>query len=459
MNHAAEETFAIFAPEIWRSPGQVFTYMTRTAMFVLWMVTSLFLAVPISQRFGPKVLVISGLMLYNVDYIILVIASLLPAGSVAMHVAGIFGAACLGVGTTFMYAGEGIFFARTAELVAVLEGRNLTEVTSHIASIFAFWFLMIEFVAKMVFWGIQQIGVPFHAALGVMLAIPLGATAAAHFVVLPVPYYITTCKVLSKEVCQTFLLWKDVRIWLISILVVSFAVAANLLNGNIANQYVTPELGAVWKALFSAALTLVASLSCLPFKFLAVRFGKASVLAIGAVAIILMPLLFFLVANESLHLGGWLIIFFLLQGIIRAIYAAISKAVYADHFSGPDSDAAMSNWSLQAGIGFTVTTFMQTAQVNPVVFAYMLLVLGCLLMPCYWAAHLLQKRMPKTQSAYAIAQSSELTESLLYFPEVSHNTEYSLFFPEQSFHSQSFFHGPSFHSTKVKGGTKVELEL
>merc|ERR1711974_308366 len=203
--------------------------------------------------------------------------------------------------------------------------------------------------------------------------------------------------------------WRDLRIWLISPLVVSFAVVGAFLNGTVANNYVTPEIGPIWKALFSAALTLVAALLCWPFKFLAGRCGKGPVLAVGAVTIILLPLLFLLMDDESLHPHGWLIIFYLLQGIIRALYAGISKAVYADHFPGSDSEAAMSNWSMQAGLGFTVTTFMHFPEwkVDPIVYGYMLLALGCFLMPGYWVALFLQRRMLATQSADPTAKSEE----------------------------------------------------
>jgi len=128
-----------------------------------------------------------------------------------------------------------------------------------------------------------------------------------------------------------------------------------------------------------------------PFTFVAVRFGKGVALAMGAISAILLSTLPWLLDMQ--HLGGWLVMFYILQGIIRGNYATVTKAIYADHFPEPDSDAAFGNWSTQAALGFSVVYIMEgflNVKVDTIAIA--LLVVGVLIMPGHWAALLLQRR-------------------------------------------------------------------
>merc|ERR1739848_919048 len=107
--------------------------------------------------------------------------------------------------------------------------------------------------------------------------------------------------------------WRDPRIWLVSLIVVLFGIAGALLNFEIANKYVTVEVSSMFKACFSALVPLVAALVQFPLKFVAVRFGKGSALAIGAVAVF--PVLWFSLDVQHLEYG--LSIFYILFGIAR----------------------------------------------------------------------------------------------------------------------------------------------
>jgi len=406
LNHAAEDVYNVYVAEIYGDAALSQKLLGIT--FLTWMVSSVFLAAPISKKLGPKALVVLGLMLYCIQYVVYITVSHMSSGSVAQEVVGALGALCAGLGTTCMFAGEGSFFASTAQLVAKLDKRDLSEVNTTISSIFGFWYLFIEFLAKISFFGLREVGVPRDVNFVAVCVIAIVATAVVWVFVLPVPRQVDEADeksgaeesaVSCQDAFETILLWRDPRIWLISFLVFAFGMASALNNGDICNQYVTPQLGAIWKSLFSSSVALVAALIQVPFMYLAKRFGKGLVLATGAISVILLPSLPLVLGMDVMQDLGWgLVVFFLLQGVIRGNFATVTKAIYADHFPDPDSDAAFSNWSMHAALGFSVTYIMQGFDVEMDYIAIMLLVTGVLIMPGYWAASLLQQRwMPKMQ--------------------------------------------------------------
>merc|ERR1712110_252019 len=172
---------------------------------------------------------------------VFIIVSFLPSGSASTVVIGILGAVSAGFGTTCMYAGEGSFFAHTAQLVAKLDGRDLREANSTISSVFGFWYLSIEFVAKIAFFGLREVGVERNIEFVAVFVIAVAATVITWAFVLQVPRQADEGGeepvVTLRDALQTVVLWRDPRIWLISFLVIAFGMTGALLNGDISNQF------------------------------------------------------------------------------------------------------------------------------------------------------------------------------------------------------------------------------
>jgi len=200
----------------------------------------------------------------------------------------------------------------------------------------------------------------------------------------------------------------DLRIWLISIVGILFAFHAGFENGDIANDFMDNEINPRWKSLFSAVgTTLTGAMVQYPFKLLSGRFGNGSVLAIGAIAAFLSPALYFSLPLE--HVGGWFIYAYIIQGIYLGIWTTTLKAVFVDHFAALEIDAAFGNLNFLAAAAGAVISFMQASNVNADVFPIIILGLGLLVMPGYWAALILRQRMSRKQSE-DLAENSDVIE-------------------------------------------------
>lgn len=197
-------------------------------------------------------------------------------------------------------------------------------------------------------------------------------------------------------------MWLDPRIWLIMFLTLDFSVGSAFLNGVVAKDYVEPQLGSEYIALLSASAALVGAVAQAPLRFMAVRFGKGVVMAIGAAALIASPALFVTAGVD--RMGGRLAAFYVLHGIVRGTFQGTNVAVYADHFPEPKTEPAFANMCMQQGVAASLAFFFAARVAHDILMLVMVALAVCIV-PGYWIAHSL--RPHRVATSMTATQGSE----------------------------------------------------
>jgi len=359
----------------------------NTMAFATWFLVSLVLATPISARLGSKMAIVLGLAFSCMQYLAFVICSALP-DVWYMHAIAYGGADCVGVGAGLIWTAEGVFFAESAARVARASRAPLESTSAALASVFGLWSLGIECVIKLVGFVLEGLGVSTTLTFAMSLTLAIASTLAAGIWTSPVH------SLLAKKPSQQSIssgamsLWSDARIWLISFLTVDFFLAVALMNGIVSSEFVKPQLGKQYVALLSALVALSGALVQYPLRILAGRFDKGYIMAAASLLVMVIPGL--MCALDMRSLGWWLAVFYVLLGVLRGVYVSTNKAVYADHFPEPKTEAAFANMCMQAALASAAAFFFEK-RVPPSAIMIAMAGIAALIGPGYLAASRLQR--------------------------------------------------------------------
>merc|ERR1740121_1209104 len=85
------------------------------------------------------------------------------------------------------------------------------------------------------------------------------------------------------------------------------------------------------------------------------------------------------------HWGWWLVWFYVLCGVIKGIWTATNKAIYADHFPDPHAESAFANMGLQSAVA-TLSVIVFEEQVYQSIGFAVIVILAALILPGYGCA-------------------------------------------------------------------------
>jgi len=287
------------------------------------------------------------------------------------------------------WTAEGVYLSQTSSLVAKNTGVEMADISSGMAAVFGFWSLAIEFVVKLAGYGMEHFGVPQSIAFGVSCTLAIGATLGAYWLTVDLTPENGEREASSSSILDVVRLWPNPRIWLISFMTISFSISGAFVNGIVASQYVKPQLGAQYIALFSAAIAFVGTAIQYPLKALAERIGKGSAMGLGSLSMVLMGLL--AVRLEHTSMGFGLLVFYVLQGVSRGNNIAVDSAVYVDHFKDELAEPAFANKCMVNALFGSAAFFLQS-QVDTSVIGFAIAVSGACVVPGYVAARIMQVR-------------------------------------------------------------------
>jgi MFS family permease len=368
-------------------PGNL-GYDCNTLLFLVWCFSAMFVAAPATAKVGSKAAILIGLVLYCLQYICFVTCSLLPDGWILRLVA-YTGAVGAGLGAGFVWTAEGVFFAESTQRVVDVTGDSFELKSAQLAAIFGTCGLGLECAVKIATYALEALGFSITIVFSIALVLALGSALLFNVCVRPVHVGREKRKRTSR--CEVALgatsLWLDPRIWLIMFLTLDFSVGSAFINGIVAKDYVGPQLGSEYVALLSASVALVGAVAQAPLKFMAVRFGKGVVMAIGAAALIASPALFVTAGVD--RMGWWLAAFYVLHGIVRGIFQGTNVAVYADHFPEPKTEPAFANMCMQQGIAASLAFFFAARVAHNILMLVMVALAVCIV-PGYWVARSLR---------------------------------------------------------------------
>jgi len=352
IGHGCATTPLVYASSILDS--QV-AYLGNGTLYIAMLLSALILAVPITSRTGLKGGMVAAFVLYAV-YAAGFSAAAMAAAPALQGVFFVLGSMSGGLAAGILWTAQGGFMARTASAIADTENEPHQLVNSELATQFAFYYLLFEEVAKVLFTCMMSAGISAGISSWLYVLLSVASAFAMSQVVDFEPPAEMQEKLVSAKLLATFSLWSDLRIWLLSPTNITFGVAAAYMNGYFNANIGSKVLGAKNIGILSAITVLVSVCMTRLYGVFGQRYGNLVPISIGAASFACMALLM-LATSCCQEWGWWIVIFYALQGSGRAVYESTNRAVFADTFKGSDIEAAFANCILQMALSSAICFF------------------------------------------------------------------------------------------------------
>lgn len=300
------------------------------------------------------------------------------------------GAVFCGFGYATMLAAQGVFFAQSAELVALSSKRPREGVTSNLAANFAVITLAFEVVFKLSASGLQYFNVDNKIVVFILLAFPVLGTIGMSLA--REPNKGASADQVSRTghgslfaVCS---LWPQITLWCLSLFSFAFGFA-DAFNTSYVNSATKRQLGEAYIGLLLSLAALLTAVLAKLYECLAASWGKGLVVALGALSLFCIPVLV-LFANLTNH-GLWVGLLYLLFGSGRAVFESTARAVFAEFYPAPDTEAAFGNLTLQQAVSTALMFFLRPVMSERTM-APLVLITASLVIPGYIIAHTLKRK-------------------------------------------------------------------
>mmetsp|Transcript_130137 Transcript_130137/g.236452 ORF Transcript_130137/g.236452 Transcript_130137/m.236452 type:complete len:433 (-) Transcript_130137:101-1399(-) len=384
ITHGCTVTLLVYATSLLHEHAGL---MGNGALYVTTFISALFLATPTVQAIGLRGGLLAGVGLYAA-YALFFFLSLLSGskGPVGVQISlFLLGSVLGGLGAGVMWTAQGGYMTHTAAQITSLTGTPRSEVTTALATNFAVIYLVSEMITRLGYSALQYMGMGVEAicllytivsALSTVLLLTVSAADGSEK---DEKRSDPTVKLLD-----VVKLWPDPKLWLLAPGNITFGFSSAFINGIFISRHVTPTLGEDSVGLLSAAIVLSAAVASPVFGYMGNRWGRGCVVFIGATAFLVIPLL----VGGSGDWGFGLVLFFVLQGIGRAVYESTNRAIFSDFFQDAP-EGAFANVTLQASISPAVCFFLSDKLQETTIFA-MIIVSAVLTMVGYPLACLMQ---------------------------------------------------------------------
>lgn len=324
----------------------------------IYAASSLLGATYICKQLGSRNSMLLGMALYA-SYVTLFWLAVLLERFVTLL--AILGAVLGGIGGGLVWTAQGSYFSSSAERYAYCCGNQpVHEVTSYLAGIFAFIYLVGEVACKMMSWLLlQETAATWSTVLAAYSVIAIISTV---FMVVVHDYPISPHELeigtWDKATCAWRLLTQNPKMKYMIGLNAVFGFACPFvnayINGEVVQQVLPHDTNKRFVGLFSALSAAVAATSSLIFGQL--THHKGSVLILGAFSFMLVAVLF--LAQPDLSQWTWIMLtcVYCAQGVGRATFEGALRAIFADYFPG-EKEGSYANIILQNG-AFTSLGFL-----------------------------------------------------------------------------------------------------
>eukprot|EP00933_Yihiella_yeosuensis_P042565 TRINITY_DN37191_c0_g1_i1.p1 TRINITY_DN37191_c0_g1~~TRINITY_DN37191_c0_g1_i1.p1 ORF type:complete len:452 (+),score=38.70 TRINITY_DN37191_c0_g1_i1:24-1358(+) len=390
LNHGTVTTPLVVASTLL---GEQVADLGNGILYIVTLLSSLFLAAPLTDGLGSKGALMFGMFFYCIYVTGFALASFFQGDPSLPSLCFIPASACGGLAAGVLWTGQGSYFSSVATELSEVTNTDRQATTSKLASKFAFVYLSLEVASKLSFSALQAIGVQiwqtgfFYAFIGVFTLWMMSCVdrigsrgtstdgLATQFV---------------SKILTTASLWSDPLIWLLSPTNLTFGFCAAFMNGHVNARFASKELGPQLVAFLAALTAATAAVMSQILRPLASRYGKGVVICAGAMCFFFIPLC--ILQLECCSGWGWrLILLYILQGTGRAVYESTNRATFSDFFTGEKTEGAFANCMLQSSLSFASSFFLQTV-LSTDALAYIVIALALSTPICYAMACFLQTR-------------------------------------------------------------------
>jgi len=392
LNHAAVTTPIAYASSLL---GADLGQASNATLYVVCMMSSLFLGPLSSNMFGPKWGLCFGMFCYIIYVACFAIATSFETDSLGAWYSAIGGSLIGGIGAGSLWTCQGALFAALCGRIADTSSTPLDAVTSELSSVFAIFYLGQECILKVLFTVMQKyaklpdsVGFLFYAALALSAMVCLAFSGDAR------PITSQQRPSLCAKASSAVVLWGDHKLWLIAGLNLSFGFSASYVNGYINSTWLDEALGADGSdfiGFLGAIVCLIATISSVLYGMMSKALGsKVPAVFVGSGCFLGIVALSFVQAPNGKGPAGWgwgIVVFYVLHGLGRGVYESTNKGIFADFFPGQNAMGAFANCMMQntaaSSVGFLLGA---TSRFR----AEALVLLGCsiLTVPCLLLANM-----------------------------------------------------------------------
>jgi len=371
VGHGAATTPLVYASS---SLDQQVAYLGNGLLYVTTLVSALVLAIPFVGFTGPKGGLVGGMLLYAVYAACFSLASL-QNEAWFQGVFFIFGSLCGGLAAGIVWTAEGAYMVNSASMIAEQESQNRESINSQLATTFAFYYLLLEVVAK-IMWSLLMLAGASADVTGWIYVVLAAMSAYAMTWICDIRSEAKAERPVLAKLMGAVHLWSDVRIWLISPTNITFGFAAAYLNGVFNATVAAREVGASYIGFLSAFTVFNSWVLTWLYGSFAQQCGNLIPISIGAGSFACIQLFYFLTSGCD-GWGWWILIFYALQGSGRCVYESANKAVFADTFKGSLAEGAFANCVLQMSLAQAICFFASAAaraeqlQIIVIIFAFL----------------------------------------------------------------------------------------
>lgn len=343
IGHGSATTPLVYASSLM---DEDVAYIGNSILYIFMMISALVTAVPLIATVGPRDGLLYGMALYAI-YAAGFSAAVMTTSVTWQGVFFFTGSMCAGIGAGLLWAAEGIFMSRSAEIIAEEHQEVRQAVNAELAATFAFWYLFFEEVAKIMFSGLMNLGFSAQVTAVFYVLLAAGSTIAVSW--LQSLNVVEDQKPMFSKITGAVRLWQDLRIWLLSLTNITFGLVSSYMNGYFNAQITSKAIGEENIGYCTAFCVLVAYALSKVYGYLGQHVGIFWPICIGALSFLCIPILILGVEMSDVSWGWNVLIIYALQGSGRSVYESSNKAAFADTYTGEDSQAAFANCALQMG--------------------------------------------------------------------------------------------------------------
>ena len=155
VNHGAQTSVLTLASSL---VGDSSAGISSAALFAFYTAVALLFSAPCVQRYGPRAVLMGGMLLAFSYVLSFILVLLLPRNHTARDAILICGGICAGVAAALVWTAQGIYFKRNASVYALRAGITSKEANLRFSGTFARIYLGMEMVLKLVTFGVLIAG-------------------------------------------------------------------------------------------------------------------------------------------------------------------------------------------------------------------------------------------------------------------------------------------------------------
>lgn len=359
-------------------------------VYLTYTFSALLFATTIVESLGPKNSLVVGILLY-VGYLIcymLANVSVIEDSLSGEWTVIMIGALLGGFASGFLWPAQGLYFTASAARYAKAAGIEVVEANDMFAGLFACIYVgsqcLLQLFSALVLEFTDWTDVDLFGVFAIITVI--AAIAVGFIKDLKLPESANKGKALQERASEVMKISLfNPRIVVLMPINIAFGFSSAFMSSYMDERTVSDHLNSYAVGYAGIIQTGTVAILSVPLSFVAKYYGKASVMALGAAAYMILSSMYFGYNNGQL--GRWSVVpgLYVLYGIARCTWENTVKALYADLFQGPDAPAAFANIYFISGLAGSIYYFIISSLIR-VELAALIFVPAALILPGYLTA-------------------------------------------------------------------------